>query len=37
MRIEVEKKAAASSTFWGWIVAIIAILALIWMVAEFAG
>lgn len=37
MRIEVEKKPAASPTFWGWIAALIAIIAVIWMVAELAG
>lgn len=37
MRIEVEKKPAASPTVWGWVVALIALIALIWMVAEFAG
>jgi hypothetical protein len=36
-RIEVEKKPSASRDVWGWILAIIAILILIWLVAEFAG
>jgi hypothetical protein len=35
--IEVEKKPSASRNVWGWILAIIAIVVLIWLVAEFAG
>lgn len=36
-RIEVEKKPSASRNVWGWVLAIIGILVLIWLVAEFAG
>ncbi len=34
--IEVEEVPAASRTFWGWVVMVIAVAIVIWLVVEFA-